>query len=76
MFPFVEVNGLNEPLMLINGRTKAMTRCDLECVKVSFVCRTMLFKGDVKGSQTPSALSLSQTENKWIKYGPSFFTQP
>ena len=72
---FVEVNSLNEPCMVIKGGTKVKTRCDLECVKVSFACRTLFLKGDVKGSQTPSALSLSQTENKWITYGPSFLTQ-
>ena len=75
MFHFVEGNGLNEPLLLIRGRTKVMTRCDLEYVEVSFACCTLLFKGDVKGSRTPSTLSLSQTENKWIKYCPSFLTQ-
>ena len=75
VFHFVEVNGLNEPLMLIRGRTKVMTRCDLECVKVSFACRALLLKGDVKSSHTPSVLSLGHTENKCRKYGPSFLTQ-
>ena len=75
MFHFVEVNGLNEPLMLIIGRTKVMTRCDLEYVKVSFACRKLLLRGDVKDFETPSGLSLGQTERKWIKYGPSSFTQ-
>ena len=73
MFHFVDVNGFNE--MLIKGRTKVMTRCGLECVKVSFACHTLLLKGDVKASQTPSVLSLGQTENKWIKYGPSVLPQ-
>ena len=74
VFHFVDFNGFNE--MLIKGRTKVMTRCGLECVKVSFACRTLLFEGDVKASQTPSVLSLGQTANKWIKYGPSFLPQP
>ena len=65
MFHLVDVNGFNK--MLIKGRTKVMTRCDLECVKVSFACRTLLLKGDVKDSQTPSVLSLGQTEKKMDK---------
>ena len=35
MFHFVEVNGLNEPLMLIRGRTKVMIRCDLSVSKLA-----------------------------------------
>ena len=60
MFHFVDVNGFNE--MLIKGRTKLTTRCGLECVKVTFACSTLLLKGDVKGPQTPSVLSLGQTK--------------
>ena len=64
MFHFVDINGFNK--MLIKGRTKVTTRCDLECVKVSVACRTLLLKGDVKGSQTPSVLYITRSDRKQI----------